>query len=746
MTIAGLRRLIVLLVIVGCSIVTMGHPAGAGVVGGTTISNVASATFSSSTGSLEAVSSNTVTTVVASIGAISVSPKQAAPNAATDSFPAGSAVVRTFTISNSSNIPDAYTLTALTASAGRITSIMFVTPAGTMPVTIGSTVSPVIAPGGSIQVVVTVATPGMAVGTQIAVDIAARTTVTSTANGLQADSGQLWAVTAVGPSLGGMNGTTIEKYVQNTVTVPSAPGSTVTYKIMFKNTGGSAATNVVLSDTVPASMRVNVATVKINDVLAGAKAALDGQKLTVAIGTITSGAPIVVAFDAAVDSQSPIGTSFVNVASISADGIAAIPTSPAVVLIGFSNIVFDGLDGQKHPVAGAVVSLVNDKTGAPVTLATPDANTFPAGSTNVNAANANPFTTGPDGVYAFYFTAAQLGATAAAQQTSSTSRSTKVTTQAVSGIDLKIVAPNYTKRLIGFSISQSSSSPELYDATLTSKDGMPLASAGGFTLVQTGVSLNAVFGILGNIPMFAPRPVSITKTADRTTVSAGDRVVFTLQYSNAGNALGATSIADTLPAGLAYAPGTGRVDGIRVEPALSGRTLTWAFPTLDSAQHTIVYATVVVPGVQENSILTNVATINALPVGGNLPITATARAQVNVVAGMLSERSVITGRVYLDTDASGRFHRGDSGVAGVRIFLEDGESVTTDKNGRYSFPGVRPGMHALRVDSATLPPTVAFFAHSGADDQSSQRLVHGIMDSFLIQDINFALRPVVKAL
>ena len=48
---------------------------------------------SSSTGSLEAVSSNTVTTVVASIGAISVSPKQAAPSAATDSFPAGNAVV-----------------------------------------------------------------------------------------------------------------------------------------------------------------------------------------------------------------------------------------------------------------------------------------------------------------------------------------------------------------------------------------------------------------------------------------------------------------------------------------------------------------------------------------------------------------------------------------------------------------------------------------------------------------------------
>jgi len=522
------------------------------------------------------------------------------------------------------------------------------------------------------------------------------------------------------------------------VATASAPGSTVTYKIMFKNSGGSQATNTVMTDAVPAGVHAQVATVEINGVLAGAKATLDGQKLSVAIGSIAAGSPMVVSFDAIVDMQSATGASFVNVAAISADGIAAIPTTPAVVLIGFSNIVYDGLDGQKHPVAGAVVSLVDDKTGALLTLAAPIAATVPAGSTNVNTANANPFTTGADGVYAFYFTAAQLGPSA-------TARSAKATTQGVSGVDLMIAAPNYTKRRIGVSIAQSAMSPELYDATLTSKDGMPLAAAGGFTLVQTGVSINDVFGILGNVPLFVPRPVSITKTADRTTVSAGDRIVFTLQYANSGNALGATSIVDTLPAGLAYAPGTGRVDGARVEPAVSGRTMTWPFPSLDSTTHTIGYATVVIPGVQENSILTNVATISALPVNSTIPIVATARAEVTVVAGLLSERLVITGRVYLDIDASGRFHRGDSGVVGVRIYLEDGESVTTDKNGRYSFPGVRPGMHALRVDSSTVPASAALFGRSGDDDRSAQRLVHGIMDSNLIQDVNFALHPVVKA-
>lgn len=736
MTMAGIRRLVVLLVLVLCAVIATAHEADAGLVGGTTISNVASATFSSSNGLTEMISSNSVTTVVASIGALVVSPKQAAPNVATDSFPTGSPVVRTFTISNTSNISDAYIITALTASGARVTSIAYVTSSGNVPITIGSTISPTITPGGSIQVVVTLATVGVAIGTQISIDLTSRTTVTTTANGVQSDNGQLWAVAAVGPKFDGPNGaTTIEKYVQNAVTTASAPGSTVTYTILFKNDGGAQATNTVLTDAVPVGVHAQLATVKINGTLAGAKASLNAQTLTVAIGTVPAATSMTVSFDATVDASSPPGSSLVNIASVSADGITATNTAPAVVLIGFSNIVYDGYDGQKHPVGGAVVSLVDDTTGVPVTLTAPNATSLPVGGANVNPNNTNPFTTSPDGVYAFYFTANQLSA-------SSIARSAQSTAKAVTGLDLIITAPNYTHRRIGVTITQSATSPLLYDVTLVSKDGMPLATAGGFTLVETGVSLTNVFGILGNIPLFAPRPITITKVADRSTVSAGDRVVFTLQYTNAGNTLGQTSVIDTLPAGLAYAPGTGRVDGARVEPTIDGRTLTWSFPSLDSNTHTITYATVVIPGVQENTILTNVATIRAQPVNVSIPIVATARAEITIVAGVLSEHVIITGRVYLSRDGADRFHRGDIGIPNVRIYLEDGESVSTDTFGRYSFPSVRPGMHALRLDTTTLPRGVGIFAVRGDDDRSPERLVHGIMDSSLIQDINFALAPV----
>ena len=732
MILAGFGRLVVLLVMTWCAVFATTHRAGAGIVGGTTITNVATATFASSNGLAGSSTSNSVTTVVASIGSVVVSPKQTGSNPATDSVPAGTPAVRTFTISNTSNIPDAYTITAATASAGRIASIAYVTSNGNVAVTPGSTVSPVLAPGSSIQVVVTLATIGLAVGTQVAIGVTARTTVTTTANGLQTDSGQLWAVIAVGPKFDGPGGgSTIQKFVQDSISSASAPGSTVTYSIQFKNDGGSPATNAIMTDDIPTGIQAQPATVSINGVPSSAKATLSGQTLTVAIGNVAPAASINVTFDATVSAKTATGTTFVNIASVSADNIAAAATTPAVVLVGFSNIVFDGYDGQKHPVAGAVASFVDDQTGAPVALPTPDPSVVPPASTRLNANNANPFTTGADGRYAWYFLSSQGGAVLGTRQA-----------QAAGGFDLIIKAPNYTPRRIGVTLAPSTASPLLYDATLTSKDGMPLAAAGGFALVEQAVSIENVFGVLDNIPLFGPRPISITKTADRTDVSAGDRVVFTLQYANTGSALGRTSVIDTLPPGLAYAPATARIDGTRVEPSVAGRTLTWTFPSLDSATHTIVYATVVIPGVQENTVLTNTAKIDALPPNSTIPITASAQAVLTVVAGALSESLVITGRVYLDRAASGRFARGDEGVPGVRIFLENGASAATDTFGRYSFPSVRPGMHVLRIDPTTVPRNAALFAVHGDDDRAPQRLVHGIMDSRLIEDVNFAIAPV----
>lgn len=86
------------------------------------------------------------------------------------------------------------------------------------------------------------------------------------------------------------------------------------------------------------------------------------------------------------------------------------------------------------------------------------------------------------------------------------------------------------------------------------------------------------------------------------------------------------------------------------------------------------------------------------------------------------------------------FEEGDVGVPGAYVYLDDGEYVVTDGYGRYNFPCVRPGMHALRLDESTLPPGVtAYDDHNIDSERSTRRLVHRVYDQTIIEDVNFAV-------
>lgn len=66
--------------------------------------------------------------------------------------------------------------------------------------------------------------------------------------------------------------------------------------------------------------------------------------------------------------------------------------------------------------------------------------------------------------------------------------------------------------------------------------------------------------------------------------------------------------------------------------------------------------------------------------------------------------------------------------------------MTTDQYGRFTFPSVHPGQHVLRVDTASLPPTVRAYDDRRYDSpRSLQRLLHGLYDAGLMHDVNFAV-------
>ncbi|HME82200.1 MAG TPA: isopeptide-forming domain-containing fimbrial protein [Candidatus Eremiobacteraceae bacterium] len=710
-----LRSLVLVLAAAGAGWVAMAtQPALAATPAGTIISNTASATYADSSGTSYATDSNTVVAQVQAVASLTVTPKETAVNPALDSYAVGNPVTRRFIITNTSNLTDAYTIQAASTTKGAITSISFVVPPSgpTIPVTVGSTVSPSVVPGGTMFVDVTVNTTGVPVGTSWYINLTAQTTVTGTANGLQSDTGQRWAIAVPGPNLSG-----VKKLVGGEPSIQAAPSSTVTFTISFTNSGGLPANNVVMTDVVPTGLHPILSSVLINGVPAGAQATLAGQTLTVTIPTVAAAQAITIQFQATVDPAAALGSTYVNTAQVSATGVGPFSSPPASVFVGTGNIVYDGLAGPAHPIASALLTITSSSGITPITLT----------GTGVapNNPNANPYTTGGPGTYSFGFGPGQFGGA-----------------PGDSHYHLTITAAGYLNRQLDVML-HADPTGTLYTATIKALDGQQLAVPGGFTLTPGPVVLTDVFNILGNIPMFTAHPIQIAKTVDQQAVITGSRVIFAVAFSNASLAtLTNATLVDTLPPGIAYGPGTALVDGVHQEPVVNGRTLTWTFGTLaPGASHTVVYAGLVLPQAVVNSTLTNVATLNAFAAGTDLA--ASAEASVYILSGGAFSYTIpITGRVFVDPGGLGTFVPGDQGVPNVRLYLEDGEYVVTDANGRYSFPAARPGMHVIRLDTTTLPAGVrpSPDALNIESPRSTTRLVHGILDTGLLQDINFALQ------
>jgi uncharacterized repeat protein (TIGR01451 family) len=678
---------------------------------GTIISNTASLTYSDPNGVVQTVLSNTLTATVAAVSAVAVGPKEVGCNAQTDAVTAKQPFTRTFTVTNGGNVPDTYTIAAAT-TVGSVTGLAVIGAGGASTSLANGGTLPQLAPGAVAQIAVTVNPGTAAIGTNVEVSLTATSTSAASPG---SDTASQCAIVATGAAISGPGGagTPVLKLVNGQPLAEVSPGSTVTYSIAFMNSGQTAANDVVVTDAVPAGITPELATVQVNGVAApSGSATQNGQTLTITIPTLAPGAHDVVTFAALVTTQATIGQSYVNTATIAASATTPVTSTPASVFAGVGNIVYDGFAGQSAPVAGATLTL-SQSSGTAMALS--------SGGFPPNTTNADPFVTGSSGAYAFAIGANQIGS---------------------GSYTLTIAAPGYLNRKIELKLVPNSLGT-LYSVTLTAPDGQMLATPGGFSLVKGPVTLANVYGLFGNLPLFRSQNITVTKAVDRSFASSGDRLVYTLTFANVGTALGATSVVDTLPAGVVYAPGTGRVDGVHEEPKIAGRVLTWTLPSL-AVQHVITYAAVILPGTEENQVLTNEVTVTAQSTNDPAVTTsAGASAQTEVVAGVFTDRTVVTGRVFYDVRGTGRFVAGDAGIGGVRIYLEDGESVVTDATGRYDFPGVAPGMHVLKLDASTLPPNAKPYDDgnfSWDDERSTRRLLHGVFDGGIIEDINFALR------
>ncbi len=210
--------------------------------------------------------------------------------------------------------------------------------------------------------------------------------------------------------------------------------------------------------------------------------------------------------------------------------------------------------------------------------------------------------------------------------------------------------------------------------------------------------------VLLDVPVDAEAPVVLfaEKTASKPVVEWGDQFDYRVKVANrSDSSLAAVLVDDVLPPGVAYVRGTARMDGAPLaDPAGSpGPVLRHAIGALaPRASAELTYRVRVTPAAPAGD-----ARSEAVARAGDVASNA-AQAVVRIQGDAFADEAMVTGTVFYDANGDGRSSPGEPGLAGVRLYLDDGTFAVTDGNGRYSMTGLTPRTHALKVDRTTLPP------------------------------------------
>ncbi|GAB4470798.1 MAG: hypothetical protein OHK0018_00270 [Erythrobacter tepidarius] len=340
------------------------------------------------------------------------------------------------------------------------------------------------------------------------------------------------------------------------------------------------------------------------------------------------------------------------------------------VLVDPFGVVFDSETGE--PVDGARVTLVDADTGAPATVFAEDGTTlWPStviSGSDITDASGRRVMMGPG---EFWFPLVAVGR-----------------------YRLLVDPPE--------PYSAPSRAPRDLLARVLRPDGRPhLVREGSF-----GDSFVLETPIPYEIDVPVDRPgldLALTKSASRVNAAPGDAIFYTVTLRNADpvRIKRAVTLTDMPSRWLRLRPDTIRVNGTApaagaVTLAPDGRMLTIALGDIAAgASIRVTYAMTVRPDAQPGRALND-----ALARDG-LGRQVRASAAVDLRREGIADRMTIIGRITAGACTLDESQR--TGIAGIRVMLEDGSFAITDADGRYHFEGVVPGTHVVQVARMTLP-------------------------------------------
>jgi uncharacterized repeat protein (TIGR01451 family) len=272
----------------------------------------------------------------------------------------------------------------------------------------------------------------------------------------------------------------------------------------------------------------------------------------------------------------------------------------------------------------------------------------------------------------------------------------------------------------------------------TSLDGMPIAVNGAMTVNQTVAVIQdadrtalELLGFAFSSTMCQANQIQITKSGDRATASIGDIVIYRLTLRNISDGnLNSVTVKDTLPVGFHFLDKSVRSElaDKKLTPTWTqnGRSLTFHFAdTLpQNGSINLVYAAQLNPDAVRGDGK-NSASVDAHRVDNKIEVKdGPAVYRVKVRPGLVSNCGTILGRVFVDKNFDGEQQSGEPGVPDAAIYMDDGNRITTDKNGLFSVKCVLPGYSNGSLDLTTLPGYTLAPNRRFVERNSPGRLVH----------------------
>lgn len=202
--------------------------------------------------------------------------------------------------------------------------------------------------------------------------------------------------------------------------------------------------------------------------------------------------------------------------------------------------------------------------------------------------------------------------------------------------------------------------------------------------------------------------VTITKVASLQNVTKGQLVPYTITVNNTLSVtLTSISIVDTFPPGFKYVAGSGRLDGLPVEPTSTATQLAWSNLQLPTNTKRVIQLMLIVgSGVKEGKYINRAQAFNTITTGAASPV---ASATVRVIPDPTLDCADVIGKVFDDENLNGYQDNGEKGLPGVRVVTARGLIVTADKFGRFHITCAvvpdpdRGSNFILKVDDRSLP-------------------------------------------